>query len=197
MKFKKILIFLISAILSLCMLFSLAACKDDGSSNNNPDSGTTNPGDGDVGGGETPSDPVQLVAPVISLNQSTGVISWAAVKHANYYEVYEGETVVAKQTATSYTIKKTAVGSYTYAVKAFSVLSSYTASELSNTVTYIVEPEVEPAEPLATPVIALNDNDNKITWTAIAHATAYEIYENGKKLTQVTASPYTITNTVA
>ena len=169
------------------MAFSFTACNDDGSANNNSGSGTQ----------QSSGDPVQLVAPHISLNQSTGVITWSAVLNANYYEVYEGETVVAKQTATSYTIKKTAVGSYTYSVKAFSVLSSYTTSEYSNTVTYIVEPKVEPAEPLATPVIALNDNDNKITWTAIAHATAYEIYENGTRLTQVTASPYTITNTVA
>ena len=167
------------------MALPFVACKDDGSSNNNPGSGTQ----------QSSGDPVQLVAPHISLNQSTGVITWNAVLNANYYEVYEGETVVAKPAATSYTITKTAVGSYTYSVKAFSVLSSYTTSEYSNTVTYVIEPKVEPAEPLATPVIALNDN--KITWTAIAHATAYEIYENGEKLTQVTASPYTITNTVA
>ena len=191
----KIIKFLICALLSVFMAFSFTACKDDSSTgNNNPDSGT-NQGEngGEDGNGET--DPVQLIAPVISLNQSTGVITWNAVLNANYYEVYEGETVVAKQTATSYTIKKTAVGSYTYSVKAFSVLSSYTQSELSNTVTYIVEPKVEPAEPLATPVITLNENE--ITWTAIAHATAYEIYENGEKLTQVTTTSYTITRTLA
>ena len=191
---KKIAILIVSLILAICMALPLVACKDDGSSNNNPDSGTTNPDDGDEGGGDT-TDPVQLVAPVISLNQSTGVITWSAVLNANYYEVYEGETVVAKQTATSYTIKKTAVGSYTYSVKAFSVLLSYTASEYSNTVTYIVEPKVEPAEPLATPVITLNENE--ITWTAIEHATAYEIYENDEKLTQVTTTSYTITRTLA
>ncbi|MCH5147552.1 MAG: hypothetical protein J1F61_06110, partial [Clostridiales bacterium] len=63
MKFKNILIFLITAVLSLCMLFSLAACKDDGTANNNPGSGTQ----------QSSGDPVQLVAPHISLNQSTGV----------------------------------------------------------------------------------------------------------------------------
>ena len=175
------------------MVLPLVACKDDGSGNNNPDSGTTNPDDN--GGGGEVTDPVQLVAPVIYLNQSTGVITWNAVLNANYYEVYEGETVVAKQTATTYTIKKTAVGSYTYSVKAFSVLSSYTASELSNTVTYIIEPKVEPAEPLATPVITLTDNE--ITWTAIAHATAYEIYENEVKIGQVTTTAFTISTILA
>ena len=168
------------------MALPLVACKDDGTSNNNPDSGTTDP---DI------TDPVQLVAPQISLNQSTGVITWSAVDHANYYEVYENGNFVVRNTATTYTITKTAVGSYSYTVRALSASASYTQSELSNTVTYVVEPEVEPAEPLATPVIELNENE--INWTAIAHATAYEIYENGTRLTQVTASPYTITNTVA
>ncbi|MCH5147636.1 MAG: hypothetical protein J1F61_06550, partial [Clostridiales bacterium] len=193
---KKIAILIVSLILAICMALPLVACKDDGSANNNPDnSGTTNPDEngGEDGDGET--DPVQLVAPVISLNQSTGVITWNAVLNANYYEVYEGETVVAKQTATSYTIKKTAVGSYTYSVKAFSVLSSYTASEYSNSVTYVIEPKVEPAEPLATPVITLKDN--QITWSTVEHATAYEIYENGEELTQVTDTSYDITRTLA
>ena len=176
------------------MALPLAACEDNGTSNSNPDSGTTNPDDGNGESGDnTPTDPVQLVAPQISLNQSTGVITWFAVLNANYYEVYEGEKVVAKQTATSYTITKTAVGSYTYAVKAFSVSEAYTASEYSNAVTYVVKPEG--VEPLSAPVITLKDN--KITWTAIEHATAYEIYEDGEKLTQVTDTEFNIERTLA
>ena len=176
------------------MALPLIACKDDGSQNNNPDSGTNNPddGNGEDGDGEV-TDPVQLIAPRISLNQSTGVITWNAVLNANYYEVYEGEKVVAKPAATSYTITKTAVGSYTYAVKALSVSEAYTASEFSNTVTYVVEPEL--AKPLATPYITLNDKE--ITWSAVTGATAYEIYENEVKIGQVTTTSYTITNTVA
>ena len=172
------------------MALPLVACKDDGTANNNPDSGTNNPDD--EGGNNTPTDPVQLVAPQISLNQSTGVISWSAVANANYYEVYENGNFAVRNTATTYTITKTAVGEYVYKVKAISASSSYTTSEYSNTVTYTVTPK---AEQLATPVITLTDN--QITWSAIDNATAYEIYENGVRLTQVTASPYTITNTVA
>ena len=164
------------------MAFSFTACKDDGSSNNNPDSGTQQPS----------GDPVQLVAPHISLNQSTGIITWSAVAHATAYEVYENGNFAARQTATTYTITKTAVGEYVYKVKAISASSSYTTSEYSNTVTYTVTPK---AEQLATPVITLTDN--QITWSAIDNATAYEIYENGKKLTQVTTTAYTITNTLA
>ena len=178
------------------MLFSLAACKDDGSSNNNPDNGgTTNPDEngGEDGDGEVTA--VQLVAPVIFLNQSTGVITWNSVLNANYYEVYENSNFVVRNTSTTYTIKKTAVGSYSYTVRAISSSSAYTTSEYSNTVTYVIEPKVEPAEPLVTPVITLKDN--QITWSAVTGATAYEIYENGKKLTQVTTTAYTITNTLA
>ncbi|MCH5147620.1 MAG: hypothetical protein J1F61_06455, partial [Clostridiales bacterium] len=190
MKFKKLSLIIISLLLAVCMALPLVACKDDGTANNNPDSGTNNPDD--EGGNNTPTDPVQLVAPQISLNQSTGVISWSAVANANYYEVYENGNFAVRNTATTYTITKTAVGEYVYKVKAISASSSYTTSEYSNTVTYTVTPK---AEQLATPVITLTDN--QITWSAIDNATAYEIYENGVRLTQVTASPYTITNTVA
>ena len=166
------------------MALPLVACKDDGATgNNNPGSGTTEP----------EGDPVQLDAPQISLNQSTGVITWSAVKNATAYEVIENGSLAVRQSATTYKITKTAVGEYVYTVRAISVSAAYTASNLSNTVTYVVEPE--PAEPLSAPVITLNENE--ITWSEVAHATAYEIYENGTRLTQVTASPYTITNTVA
>ena len=167
------------------MALPLVACEDNGSSNNNPDSGTQEPD----------TDPVQLIAPVISLNQSTGVISWNAVDNANYYEVYENGKVAVRNTSTTYTITKTAVGTYNYTVKALSISEAYTESEFSNTVTYVVDPQVLPAEPLSAPVITLKDN--QINWSAVEHATAYEIYENGEKLTQVATASYTITNTVA
>ena len=175
------------------MALPLVACKDDGTSNNNPDNGT-NQGDngGEDGDGEV-TDPVQLVAPVISLNDN--VISWSAVAHATAYEVYENGNFAARNTATTYKITKTAVGEYVYKVRAISASASYTTSEYSNTLTYIVEPKVEPAEPLSAPVITLTDNE--ITWSAIAHATAYEIYENELKIGQVATNSYTITNTFA
>ena len=176
------------------MALPLVACKDDGTSNNNPDSGTTDDGNGngnEENGDST--DPVQLVAPVISRNNN--VISWSAVAHATAYEVYLNDTLAVRQTATTYTITKTAVGEYVYKVRAISTSASYTASEFSNTVTYTVAPKVEPAEPLATPHISLNDNE--ITWSTVTGATAYEIYENELKIGQVTDTAYTITNTFA
>lgn len=206
---KKFTILIVSLILAMCMAFSFTACGDNGDTTENPDTSTTEPGttpddtqeedgkgdnkqdDEDENGGTT--DPVQLIAPVISL--SNNVISWSAVANANYFEVYENGNFVARNTATSYTVTKTAVGSYTYAVRAISASSAYTASELSNTVTYVIEPKVEPAEPLATPVITLTDNE--ITWSAIEHATSYEIYENDVKIGQVTDTAYTVTRTIA
>ena len=168
------------------MALPLAACEDNGTSNSNPDSGTTDP---DI------TDPVQLVAPVISLNESTGVITWNAVENASYYEVYENGKVAVRNTSTTYTITKTAVGTYNYTVKALSISEAYTESEFSNTVTYKVDPQVVPAQPLSAPAITLKDN--QITWSAVEHATAYEIYENEVKIGQVTTTSYTITNTVA
>ena len=181
MKLKKLSLIIISLLLAVCMALPLVACKDDGSSNNNPDSGTQEPD----------TDPVQLVAPHISLNNN--VISWSAVAHATAYEVYENNSLAVRQSATTYKITKTAVGEYVYTVRAISVNAAYAASNLSNTVTYVVEPE--PAEPLSAPVITLKDN--QITWSTVEHATAYEIYENELKIGQVTATSYTITNTIA
>ena len=174
------------------MALPLVACKDDGTSNNNSGSGTNNPDDGDDG---DTTDPVQLVAPQISLNESTGVITWNAVEHASAYEIYENDELATRNPSTTYTIKKTAVGSYSYTVRAISSSSAYTTSEFSNTVTYTVAPKVEPAKPLSAPAITLKDN--QITWSAIEHATAYEIYENGEPLTQVTDTSYDITFTLA
>ena len=176
------------------MAFSLVACTEEGGKTpENPDSGTTQPDDGNGNGEGETKDPVQLIAPVISLND--GVISWSAVAHASAYEVYENDSLARRQTATTYTVTKTAAGEYVYKVRAISSSSSYTTSEFSNTETYTVEPKVEPAVPLTAPVITLTEK--QITWSAVANATAYEIYENGVKVGQVKTTSYTITNTLA
>ena len=189
------------------MAFSLAACNETPAEHKHTfvngvcDCGETDPdykpdGNGEQGGedgdGEI-TDPIQLIAPVISL--SNNVISWSAVAHANYYEVYENGNFAVRNTATSYTITKTAVGEYVYKVRAISASTAYTASDYSNAVTYTVEPKVEPAEPLSAPVIELNENE--ITWSAVENATAYEIYENEVKIGQVKTTSYTISTTLA
>ena len=190
MKIKKLASIFVSFMLAAGMALSLVACTEEGGKiPENPDSGTTKPDDGN--GDKT--DPVQLIAPVISLND--GVISWSAVAHASAYEVYENDSLASRQTATMYTVTRTAVGEYVYKVRAISANSSYTTSEFSNTETYTVEPKVEPAVPLTAPAIELKDN--VITWSAVTNATAYEIYENGVKVGQVKTTSYTITTTLA
>ena len=83
-------------------------------------------------------DPVKLAAPVITLNGTK--ISWAAVEHADSYEVYEGTNKVASPATTSYDITQTAVGTYNYTVYAVSNDSTkYTKSDASNSVSYTVK----------------------------------------------------------
>lgn len=188
MKLKKLFLMLTSAMLALCMLFGLAACKDDGNGTTpeNPDSGTTNP-DGN-GGDKTPTEPVQLIAPVISLDEN--VITWSAVEHANYYEVYEATTRVARVTATTYTIEQYEEGTYLYTVKAFSVSADYTASNLSNVVTYTVKSAGVQQQILDAPQISLNDST--LSWSAVDNADGYNIYENGVLIAKTAQTSYKI-----
>ena len=180
-------------MLAAGMAFSLVACAEEGGKTpENPDTDVTKPddGNGDENGDKT--DPVQLIAPVISLND--GVITWSAVAHASAYEVYENDSLARRQTATTYTITRTAVGEYVYKVRAISANSSYTTSEFSDTVTYTVESKVDPAVQLATPVVTLTEN--QITWSPVEHATSYEIYENDVRLSQTSDRSFTISCTM-
>ena len=180
MKLKKLFLILVSATLVLCMLLGLAACNDNGggTDNQNPDSGTTEP--------ENP-EPTQLIAPVISLSEN--VISWSAVENANYYEVYEATTRVARVTETTYTIEQYDEGSYIYTVKAFSVSASYTASNASNAVTYTVEAVVQ-QQILDAPVISLNEST--LSWSAVEHADGYNVYEDGELIATTAQTSYKI-----
>lgn len=175
-----------------------AACNtpDNGGTKPNPDSGTTQPENPDNlpdDGGEDKGEhkqPVQLVAPVISLDEETAVISWNTVEHANYYEVYEDAIRVARVTTTTYTIAQYDEGTYVYSVKAFSVSADYTASEFSNFVTYTVESVGGQQEILEAPVIALDGN--VLSWSAVEHADSYSIYENGVLIATIAETSYTI-----
>ena len=82
-----------------------------------------------------------LDKPVITLNQDTGVISWAPVSRANAYEVYENGQSVALTEFTNYTIQQKIAGTYSYAVKATNTNEDLklTASELSDPVEYVVD----------------------------------------------------------
>lgn len=97
---------------------------------------------------EEPQDPgtttEELAAPVITLTNN--VLSWAAVDHADGYEIFEGDTSVKTQSQTSYTIEKTEPGSYTYTVKATSTDEHYTTSKASNAQTYVVSAQTGGSE---------------------------------------------------
>lgn len=120
----------------------------------------------------------QLTAPVISLNGTK--VTWTAVENASGYEVtVNGGTPVPVQ-ATEYTLTETAVGSYKIVVKALGDGKNYLDSEPSNEVTVTV---TEQQQALAAPVIAADGTE--ITWSAIEHATGYEVYVDGElKATQ-------------
>ena len=159
----------ICVLMVLCIVFGLTACNKQ----NNP--------------------PEKLSAPIISLNQSTGVISWNAVLNADGYEVYEGTTIVSSQTDTTYTITKTEIGTYKFTVKATSTDVNYITSNASNEVTYIyTNSEVTPTQ-LTAPTITLVGN--LITWNAIENASHYEVYEGDNVVARVAVTSYSINKT--
>ena len=139
--------------------------------------------------------PEKLSAPIITLNQTTGVISWNAVLNSDGYEVYEGAKLVSSQTETTYTITKTEIGTYKFTVKATSTDVNYITSDASNEVTYIYSnPEVDPTQ-LPAPTIMLVGN--VITWNAIENASHYEVYEGDVVVARVTVTSYSINKTAA
>ncbi len=134
--------------------------------------------------------PTPLEAPVLSLQD--GVLTWEPVLHAQFYEVYQNNVVVARQQATSYAITVTEAGSYVYQVKALSYDEAYTASPLSNQETY----EVVPDEPLSVPAVAFDEGTKTLSWAAIPHADRYEIYRNDRFYTSTENCTYVISDAV-
>ena len=137
---------------------------------------------------------VQLPAPVIELTGNT--ITWNAIEHANYYEVYEDEEFVTRVATTSYTIVKTEEGEYEYSVKAASANAAYTKSIASNTVTFKYE-IAQPTDPvqLAAPVITVNKATGVISWNAVEHAVNYVVFENGTRVSTQSETSYKIAQT--
>lgn len=112
---RRLSLVFISTFLILCLVFGLTACNTQDNS------------------------PEKLSAPIVTLDQSTGVISWNAVEHATGYVVFENNKSVKTQSETSYTVTQTVEGSYEYMVVATSTDENYKMSPLSNKVTYVVE----------------------------------------------------------
>lgn len=161
----------ICVLIILCLLFGITACNKQDNS------------------------PEKLSAPIISLNQSTGVISWNAVLNADGYEVYEGTTLVSSQTETTYTIAENKTGTYKYTVKATSTDVNYITSDASNEVIYTyTNSEVTPTQ-LSAPTITLVGN--LITWKTIENASHYEVYEGDNVVARVAVTSYSINKTAA
>ena len=137
--------------------------------------------------------PTQLTAPKITLVGN--LITWNTIENASHYEVYEGNIIVARVVATSYTINKTAVGVYSYSVKAASSNPNYLTSEKSNVEQYTVVDSSQNTK-LAAPQISLDEEKGVITWNEVEHATGYIVMENGMAVSSVTETSYTITQTV-
>lgn len=174
---KKFFATLVSGILCLGITLGVTACGDK-----KPD--------------PTPPpapQPTQLAAPVIAIEGN--VISWSAVEHATGYNVLEGETVVSTaQNKLSYTITKTEAGTYYYTVIAVSSDSNFTDSPASNKVSYAVAPSTPSPIQLAAPSITLTDK--VISWSAVEHATGYDVYEGDTKVSSAqTELSYTVNKT--
>lgn len=130
-----------------------------------------------------------LAAPVIALNGNK--IAWEAVSGATSYEVYLNGTLKTTVTAASYSMPLDLdEGSYAVTVKAKGN-EFYADSAASNSVTFVVEPAAPLTEPLGKATIAIEGRT--VTWTAVEHATAYEVYVNGVKLATVTATEFVFT----
>lgn len=125
MKLKKFWAAFLGTVLALPIIFGFTACTPE----------KTPPDEGDK------SQPTALAAPVISLDERN--ITWAAVEHADGYEIFENDVSIATTGGTLYYISQQTAGTYTYAVKATSTDSNYTSSPMSNTVSYTVEEQVD------------------------------------------------------
>lgn len=134
----------------------------------------------------------KLTSPEITLEGN--VVSWKAVEHADSYSVKVGSDAAVSVTTTSYTINKTAVGSYKVTVTAKSSDDKYTDSDPSNEVTYTVTQQ-QPIDktPLAKPVLSLSGN--VVSWQAVPYAASYAVTVGGKAAVTVTATTYTVTET--
>ncbi|MBQ9448913.1 MAG: M60 family metallopeptidase [Acholeplasmatales bacterium] len=144
----------------------------------------------------TAPEPTKISAPVITLG-SNNSITWNAVDHATSYEIYVNgntdELTVNPGDLVYYYAPKTEAGTYTIKVKAKTTDTDYLDSDYSNVVTYTVSAP-EPTK-MSAPVITLNDN--VVSWTAVEHATSYNVYINTEAPVEVTATSYEITKTEA
>lgn len=139
-----------------------------------------------VGGGT-------LASPTITLEGN--VVSWQAVENATGYSVKVGSDAAVSVTTTSYTVSKTAAGSYKITVTAVSSDEKWKESAPSNEVTYVVEDGGSEKTALTAPVITLSGNT--VSWQAVPNAVSYDVKVGSAAAVNVTATSYTLTQTEA
>lgn len=119
---KRWLLPILTILLTVCLAIGVGACNK--------------------GGGKSDDDKKDddLAAPVIELDDETGIISWSAVENADRYIVYEDGEQATTTSDTQYNIKQNqkVEGTYEYTVASYN-LSSRQTSEKSNSVTYTVK----------------------------------------------------------
>ena len=121
---KRWLLLVLSILFTVCLALGVSACSG----------GSCGGGNDDENGGKTDT----LAAPVIELDEDTGVITWAAVENADRYIVYEDGELLTNVSKTEYKIDQKVEGTYEYNVASYK-LSTRETSAKSNTVTYTVK----------------------------------------------------------
>lgn len=137
--------------------------------------------------------PVQISAPTVTKDEDGISVNWEAIANASVYIVFVNEEEVATVTTTSWTFTDAAVGEiaakteegssyYEITVKAINTTMAklFPDSEASTAVKFTVQT-------LAAPTLTKTEDKYEITWEAIANATAYIIYVEGKEVATVTA----------
>ncbi|SEQ03592.1 Por secretion system C-terminal sorting domain-containing protein [Flavobacterium urocaniciphilum] len=126
-------------------------------------------------------------------------LTWTASSNATSYDLYRNGTVYASGlTGTTYTNTAVTVGTaYTYSVKAKNAGTTQTTN--SNGTLSVTALDCNPIPGAftltVTPECSGTSTRNRLTWTASANATSYDVYRNGA-LYASSVSGTTYTNTV-
>ncbi|MDE6656446.1 MAG: hypothetical protein K2J85_05590, partial [Anaeroplasmataceae bacterium] len=141
----------------------------------------------------TEFEPIVLKTPVLTITDN--IVKWKMVTFADAYIVnVNGVDLEDLVYDNKYTITATEPGDYVIKVKAITYSAEendeYVNSEYSKPMTYTIKRQ-EPI-PLATPVLALNEN--VVSWEAIDQADGYIVNLNGVDLEEQTQTSYTISS---
>ena len=113
-------------------------------------------------------------------------ISWDSVADADEYEIYNGQTLVGTETATSYTLNNLAAGTeYTIGIIAKDTSGAGNTSAQATATCYTLLPA--PTNVLVTPHTMAID----ISWNAVSNAQTYEVKVNDNVISDITGTTYT------